>query len=164
MDKFILDACCGGRCFWQNKEHPNTIYIDNEPRAAKISVQRPLFKCDPDLVMDFTNLRFKDHSFKLVVWDPPHLLDLNETSEMRKKYGCLNKQTWKYDLKKGFSECWRVLEDYGVLIFKWNEEDISTTDVLKLFSRDPLFGHVAGSKSKTKWFCFMKIPKESRDQ
>ena len=28
-DKFILDACCGGRMFWENKKHPNTIYIDN---------------------------------------------------------------------------------------------------------------------------------------
>lgn len=27
-NKFILDACCGPKCFWYNKNHPNTIYID----------------------------------------------------------------------------------------------------------------------------------------
>ena len=27
-DKFILDVCCGGKAFWFNKNHPNTIYQD----------------------------------------------------------------------------------------------------------------------------------------
>ena len=27
-DKFILDACCGGRMMWFNKNHPNCLYID----------------------------------------------------------------------------------------------------------------------------------------
>lgn len=24
-NKFILDACCGGKMFWFNKNHPNTM-------------------------------------------------------------------------------------------------------------------------------------------
>ena len=157
-DKFILDACCGGRQFWFNKAHPNTLYIDNNPRAKGCNPTRPNFECKPDVVMDFTDLKFPDGHFKLVVWDPPHMKTLGETSIMRAKYGCLQAETWQYDLSKGFSECWRVLQDYGVLIFKWNEEEISVDDVLKLFKVQPLFGHMTGSKSKTLWACFMKIP------
>lgn len=157
-EKFILDACCGGKMFWYNKHHPNTLYIDNNPRSKGSIAERPNWECQPDMIMDFTKLEFEDKKFKLVVWDPPHLKSLGETSIMRTKYGCLNAETWQYDLSKGFSECWRVLEDYGVLIFKWNEEEIELKDVLKLFKQEPLFGHITGSKSKTIWLCFMKIP------
>lgn len=159
-NKFILDACCGGRTFWFNKKHPNTLYIDNRVAPKGTSKFRPNFEVKPDIVMDFRALTFPDKSFKLVIWDPPHLKSLGKTSEMRKKYGCLNAETWQYDLKKGFNECWRVLEDMGILIFKWNSNEISTKQVLELFKIQPLFGHPSGSKSKTKWMCFMKIPKE----
>lgn len=156
--KFILDACCSGRQFWFNKQHPNTLYIDIRKEEKGLCPERPNFQIQPDLIMDFRNLLFPDSSFKLVVWDPPHLKSLGATSIMAKKYGVLNKETWRYDLSKGFEECWRVLEDFGILIFKWNEEDILLKDILKLFKREPLFGHTTGSKSKTHWLCFMKMP------
>jgi hypothetical protein len=159
-DKFILDACCGGRMFWFNKHHPNAIYIDNAPRTKGCVPSRPEFCCEPDIVMDFTKLEFPDKRFRLVVFDPPHLKSLTETSQLRQKFGVLNAQTWRFDLKKGFRECWRVLDDYGILIFKWNEEEIKSKDVLELFGVEPLFGHTTGSKSKTKWYCFIKLPKE----
>jgi len=162
-DKLILDACCGGRMFWFNKKHPNTIYIDNEPRARGQNGDYSIQPCNPDIVMDFTDLQFPDSSFNLVVWDPPHIRNLGNTSIMRKKYGALNAETWPYDLKHGFSECWRVLKDYGVLVFKWNEEDIPVKKILSLFKKEPLFGHPSGSKSKTHWFCFMKIPEKKSD-
>ena len=75
-----------------------------------------------------------------------------------KKYGSLSKETWKEDLKRGFSECWRVLQDYGVLIFKRNEAEKKLAEILPLFTATPLFGHTTGSRSQTKWLCFMKIP------
>ena len=28
-NKKILDACCGSRMFWFNKENTNTVYMDN---------------------------------------------------------------------------------------------------------------------------------------
>jgi len=88
----------------------------------------------------------------------PHLKKLTETSILYKKYGCLNAETWQHDLKKGFKECWRVLEDYGVLIFKWNEAQIKIKTVINLFPVAPLFGHPVQTKTKTHWVCFMKIP------
>jgi hypothetical protein len=156
--KFILDACCGGRMFWFNKKHPNTIYIDFEPRPKGIVKERPNFNCEPDIIMDFRKLNFPDKSFKHVVWDPPHLLKLSETSMMRKKYGVLNTETWKDDLRKGFKELWRVLDDFGTLVFKWNEGSISTKEVLSVFPVGPLYGHPTAKNGKTKWFSFIKIP------
>lgn len=157
-EKIILDACCGGRMFWFNKTHPNVLYVDKRVAEKGHVPQRPNHEVKPDKIMDFRNLEFSDCSFKLVVFDPPHLKQLSETSIMGKKYGVLNNQTWPYDIGKGFEECWRVLEDYGVLIFKWNEARISLEDVLKVIKQEPLFGHTT-NKMKTHWLCFMKIPK-----
>lgn len=160
-DKFILDACCGGRMFWNDKHHPDTIYIDNRIAKKGHRKHRPNHEVKPDMVMDFRKMDFPDKRFKLIVWDPPHLKTLGETSDMRKSYGCLNNETWQSDLKRGFKECWRVLDDHGVLIFKWNESEISVKAVEKLFSETALFGHPSGTKSKTHWLTFMKIPTKS---
>lgn len=157
-DKFILDACCGGRFFWFNKKHKNTLYIDIEPRPKGICKERPNFSCEPDMIADFRNLPFEDKKFKHIVWDPPHLINLYKASIMRKKYGTLNKKTWPDDLRKGFNELWRVLDNYGTLVFKWNEGSISVKEVLKVFPEVPLYGHPTAKSGKTKWFCFMKIP------
>lgn len=29
MNKIILDACCGSRMFWFNREHPDVLYVDS---------------------------------------------------------------------------------------------------------------------------------------
>lgn len=156
--KFILDACCGGRMFWFDKHHPNTLYIDQRIAKKGHRKHRHNHEVKPDIVMDFRELKFPDNKFKLVVWDPPHMKTLGETSDMRKTFGCLNTETWQSDLTRGFKECWRVLEEHGILIFKWCETEINLKEVLKLFPETPLFGHSTGSKEKTKWLCFMKIP------
>lgn len=164
-DKLVLDACCGGRMFWFNKKHPNALYIDIRKQEKGFIKTRPKFEVAPDKIMDFRDLKFPDKSFKLVVWDPPHLKDLRDNSWVYQKYGSLKGETWVEDLHKGFSECYRVLEDYGVLIFKWSSSadnrpnrDIQLKDVLNIIPVQPLFGHTTGSKSNTKWLCFMKIP------
>ena len=151
---------------WYNKHHPNTIYIDNRI-ADKGHIQKgfnPNHHVRPDIVMDFRKMDFPDKSFKLVVFDPPHLTSLTETSVMGKKFGCLNAETWQSDLQKGFSECWRVLKDYGVLVFKWNDIEISYKKVLSLIKERPLFFNItAGQKAlkdghRSYWFVFMKLP------
>lgn len=165
-DKFILDACCGARMFWFNKRHPNALFIDNRVAPRGHVEARPNHEVNPDMVMDFRELKFPDKSFKLVVFDPPHLVSLGAKSWMAKKYGVLSKSTWQDDLKRGFEECWRVLADYGVLIFKWSEEGEGKSrskplsQLLALFGRQPLFGHTTGSKSNTHWMCFMKMPED----
>jgi hypothetical protein len=162
--KIILDACCGGRMMWFNKKHPSVLYIDKFPRGKGTVAARPNFECKPDKVMDFRDMKLKDKSFKLVVFDPPHFTTLTPSSWMYKKYGGLDKETWKDDIKKGSDECWRVLENNGVLIFKWSVDvghprrSITVSDILKVVGRDPLFGHPSGKQGNTMWMCFMKLP------
>lgn len=170
-DKFILDACCGGRMMWFNKHHPNALYIDVRKEDKGLIEQRPEFEVQPDVVMDFRKLDFPDKRFKLVVWDPPHGTSFTKTSIMAKKFGCLNPETWQDDLKRGFKEIWRVLDDYGVLVFKWNDTAIPYKKVLDKFTEEPLFFNItAGPKTlKTKgsrsyWFCFMKIPTKQQEE
>lgn len=161
----ILDVACGGRRFWFNKEHPDTLYLDNRPTGPEIvgkDKNARIHECKPDRVMDFRNLDLPDNQFSLVVFDPPHFTSLGENSYMAKKYGKLNPITWRMDLQKGFYECFRVLKPGGVLIFKWNEYDIPVREVLKLTPIEPLFGHPSGKTQLTHWLCFMK-PTNSKE-
>lgn len=155
--KLILDPCCSGRMFWFNKHHPNVIYTDVREEDKGFIKDRPEFEIKPDVIMDFRALKFPDKTFKMVVFDPPHIIRFGNKSWMSQKYGMLGK-TWKEDLTKGFNECWRVLEDYGTLVFKWSEAEISVKEVLSLFPFEPLFGHPTARSGNTKWFIFMKIP------
>lgn len=161
MDKFILDACCSVKAMWLDKNHPNTTYIDIRKEPPGFLGHGRNEDINPDVVMDFRNMNFPDNSFKLVVFEPPHIMTFGENSYFGKKFGCLNAETWQDDLRKGFSECWRVLEDYGVLIFKWSDNEISFKKVLSLIKEKPLFFNTSNNKatSVTKWFCFMKIPR-----
>lgn len=154
-DKYILDACCGSRMFWFDKNHPNAIYMDNREVETELCDGRKL-EVKPDIVGDFRQMPFKDNSFKLVVFDPPHLNKLGKKSWMAQKYGTLL-PTWEQDIREGFSECMRVLEPNGVLIFKWNEVQITTSKILKVIGHQPLFGHPSGKHGKTKWLAFMKL-------
>lgn len=149
--KRVLDACCGSRMFWFDKQNSDTVYMDNRELEDTLCDGRAL-KVKPDIVADFRDMPFDDNSFSLVVFDPPHLHTIGETSWMAKKYGKLG-QDWKEDIRKGFAECFRVLKPDGVLIFKWNEEQVNVTQVLKLAPQKPLFGNRRG---KTHWLVFMK--------
>lgn len=71
------------------------------------------------------------------------------------KYGKLGKN-WREDLTKGFTECLRVLEPNGVLVFKWNETQVKVREVVDLAPIEPLFGHISGRKGLTHWLVFMK--------
>lgn len=152
--KRILDPCCGGRMFWFDKAHPDVIFGDIRSEAHVLCDGR-VFEVKPDEVIDFTALPYEDGRFKLVVFDPPHLDNLGDSSWMAKKYGRLSKG-WKDYIAKGFSECFRVLDADGVLIFKWNEARITVREVLALTSHQPLFGHTTGNNGKTHWCVFMK--------
>ena len=160
-DKCIIDVCCGGRMFWFNKQHPNVAFCDKRV-VKKMMVGKGenarTFECNPDTVADFKHLLFADESFYLAVFDPPHLLSAGkETSYMAQKYGVLP-QDWEAEIHDGFHECMRVLKPHGILIFKWNEVQISVSKIKNAIGVEPLFGHISGKKSNTHWLCFMKMP------
>jgi len=148
----IIDVCCGSRMFWFDKENPNTIFMDYRELETDLCDGRKLI-IKPDLVGDFRKIPFTDESFQLAVFDPPHLINVGEKSWLAKKYGKLNKNTWKEDLQSGFAECFRVLKNNGILVFKWNETQIKVSEIIKLSPTMPLFGQRNG---KTHWFVFMK--------
>lgn len=154
--KRVLDVCCGGRMFWFDKKHPDTLYLDNRTLPPTKLSNGATMAVQPDKVMDFRKLSLPARSFNLVVFDPPHLTRNGRRSWMHKKYGSLDRSTWRDDLSAGFAECFRVLKRGGVLVFKWNETDIPLKDVLALAPIPPLFGHPSGKAAKTHWVCFIK--------
>jgi len=153
-EKKILDACCGSRMFWFDKNNPNVLFQDIREETHTLCDDR-ILEIKPDVVGDFRKMEFEDNSFRLVVFDPPHLNKLGKESWMAKKYGVLNYH-WRDDLKQGFGECMRVLEPNGILIFKWNEIQIKLNDVLSIIPYKPLFGHVTGKHGRTIWLAFIK--------
>nr|DAU18864.1 MAG TPA: Methyltransferase domain [Caudoviricetes sp.] len=150
--KEILDVCCGARMFWYERNHYAAFFMDNREEELTLCDGRKL-EIAPDIKADFRKNPFPDESFSLVVFDPPHLINAGEKSWLRAKYGVLNKETWREDLRIGFSECWRVLKDKGVLVFKWSEDQIPFKEIELLFPDRPLFGDRRG---KTRWTVFMK--------
>lgn len=97
--KIILDACCGSRMFWFDKENPLVLFADIRDEEHTLCDGRSL-KVHPDIVSDFTDMPFLDKSFKLVVFDPPHLLKVGQNSWLAKKYGKLP-EDWPRVIKKG---------------------------------------------------------------
>lgn len=164
--KPILDACCGSKMFWFDKNNPNVLFADIREEnhvlcdGRKLEITPDLKMDFKDLKMDFKNMPFDDCSFKLVVFDPPHLKSAGENGWQAKKYGSLG-DDWKTVLKNGVDECFRVLDDFGVLIFKWNEHSFKVSEVIDAINRKPLFGHRTMQNNKTIWMAFMKIPKTS---
>lgn len=154
MSERVLDPCCGSRMFWFNREHPDVIYGDIRRESHVLCDGRQL-TIAPDVMLDFTSLPYEDGRFRLVVFDPPHLENAGPKGWMGLKYGKLPKD-WKDYLRRGFAECFRVLDSDGVLIFKWNESRIKVREVLALAEIEPLFGHPTGQNGKTHWCVFMK--------
>lgn len=154
MDKPVLDACCGSRMFWFNKNDERTHFNDKRKESHTLCDGRSLI-IKPDTQYDFTNMPFPNGQFHHVVFDPPHLKSVGDTAYMALKYGKLDAD-WKEVLRNGFAECFRVLAPNGTLIFKWNEDQISVREILALTKQKPLYGHRSGKASKTHWIAFIK--------
>jgi hypothetical protein len=163
-EKYILDATAGFRMMWFDKHDPNTLYIDKRP------------ECEPDQVANFTKLPYPDRKFKLIIFDPPHIIQkaTENPSGMSNRFGYLQPETWQSDIQNGFTELWRLLDDYGILLFKWANTHASSDKLLELLPIKPLVYQITAKearkwrnnsrsnrdadKVRTLWFCFMKKP------
>ena len=150
-EQIILDACCGSRMFHFDKNNKNVVFMDNRDFEDTLCDGRQL-KVHPDIVADFRSIPFKDNSFSLVIFDPPHLIKVGESSWIYKKYGKLQK-TWTSDIKKGFDECMRVLKPRGTLIFKWSTRNITLKQILDVIRTRPIIYH---KNNNTFFLVFMK--------
>lgn len=156
----VLDACCGSRMFWFDRADPRAVFVDKRrethtlPDKSSKGGSRELV-IDPDIVADFTDLPFDDGQFALVVFDPPHFSRNGSNGWMAKKYGTLEGD-WRDELRRGFAECLRVLRPEGVLVFKWNEDEVSVSEIVALCDVKPLFGNRYGKHYKSHWIVFQK--------
>lgn len=153
-EMLILDPTCSAKSIWFDKENPHVIYCDK--RSGQVQYKEMDDRdwiITPDVQCDFTELPFASGIFDMVVFDPPHLMNVGP--RLAAKYGKLF-ANWRDELRSGFDENWRVLKPNGTLIFKWAVNDIPLREVLALAPSQPLFGHTTGSKSQTRWICFIK--------
>ncbi|MHB8035870.1 hypothetical protein [Clostridium botulinum] len=93
-------------------------------------------------LLDFNTLNTEELSFAIGI-----IISAGSRNSFKKNH--FNKE----QLRQGFNECMRVLDKYGILIFKWNEEQIKIKDILKVIDYKPLLGN---KRAKTHWLVFMK--------
>ena len=160
----VLDACCGSRGFWFNKQDERALFVDiRREDIVRADSQRKdgskwhgwTMHIQPDQQASFTELPFPSDTFALVVFDPPHMTSVGNNSRTAQQYGKLTGD-WPEMLRQGFAECFRVLRPEGTLIFKWCEYDVPLPEVLALTDQRPLFGHKSGKQQKTHWVAFLK--------
>jgi hypothetical protein len=154
--KKILDPASSMRSFYFDKKDDRVIFGDIRENETHVLTNGQTIEIKPDVVLDFRKLPYEDASFTHVIFDPPHLVGLSEKSWIRKKYGVLDRETWREDLAQGFAECFRVLQKDGTLVFKWNEFSIPLKEILELTPEKPLIGHPSGKRMGTHWVLFVK--------
>jgi SAM-dependent methyltransferase len=140
--------------WWWDKAHPLAVYMDK--RTAPVGSagdKNPNWSCDPDVLGDFRSMPFDDCAFRLVVFDPPHMVRDEPKGDIGMKYGALPAATADDDLRRGFAECWRVLAPGGTLVFKWAE---SLDRVRPHFPAVPIVGTRSPRNGQTQWFIFYK--------
>ena len=56
----ILDACCGSRMFWFDKNESHTIFMDIRQETFEIHGKK--VNVDPDVIGDFRDMPFEDNN------------------------------------------------------------------------------------------------------
>lgn len=69
--------------FYFDKHNPDVVFMDNRKFTDTLCDGRA-FEVKPDVVADFRNIPFKDDTFNLVVFDPPHLIKVGDKSWLAK--------------------------------------------------------------------------------
>jgi SAM-dependent methyltransferase len=138
----ILDVCANKRMFYFDKENIDTIYCDL------------YFDYKDNIKEDVTKLSFDNNTFDMVVFDPPHIQEddkNNNRSIMAKKYGMIRGSLFEF-ITSAFNECFRVLKNDGVLIFKWNNRTSDYKQLLELSPYNALFGTRTKKSVSETWF------------
>lgn len=150
----ILDACCGSRMFYFQKDNPHVTYMDIREEQFEIHGKKVNVK--PDVIADFREMPFGDEEFDLVIFDPPHLKWAGPNSIMKAQYGQLAKDSWQEDIFTGFDECMRVIKEGGTLIFKWSDVQIHVKQILDILKSAGYFPLLGDQRGKTRWIVFVK--------
>lgn len=129
----ILDACCGGKMFWYEKDLDFVTFQDVRAGIKEYSGGRKI-RIEPNHIGNVTDMDFGNETFDLVIFDPPHMIRAGKTSWLNIKYG-------------------KLPEENGVLIFKWNETQLKFGEVIKHSPYRPMLGDQRG---QTRWTVFVK--------
>lgn len=149
----ILDACCGGRHWWWDKEHPLAVYMDQRVAPPGSVDVRPGWEVAPDVVGDFRAMPFDSAAFRLVLFDPPHIVREEPSGYIAMKFGALHPDTEQDDLRRGLAECWRVLAPGGTLVVKWAGE---LARIRPHFPSEPIVGTRSLRGLHPRWFVLYK--------
>lgn len=101
-----LDLTFGAGTFWKGQRPPSLSVTGNniDPKAPT------------DLHVDFTDTGLQDGSYDLVVYDPPHLPHLGETSFMGKRFGTVRSTAgFRTQTEAGALEAWRIAR-VGIIV------------------------------------------------
>ncbi len=109
----ILDATVNRGRFWRGSRRP-VVGMDIDPQ----------FK--PDVVADNTKMPFRDASFDVVVYDPPHIPNQGKDKEkdFNERFGLVlrspkeNGYTFSHTFPPFVREAYRVLKREGILLCK----------------------------------------------
>lgn len=154
----ILDATCGFKGIWFQKNHPYVTFMDKrngKQYYVTKSGKKKMTEVNPDIVSEWKDAPFEDESFDMIVFDPPHIIQ-NVSSNMTVDYGCLNPKSWRNELQEGFEKLFRLLKPDGVFILKWDECNKPIDEILKLCPYKPMFGTRTGLNNKNIWIVFIK--------
>ena len=91
--KSILDVCCGSKMFYFDKENHLVHFNDIRELEDTLCDDRKL-EIHPDTHWDFRRIPVASNTYYMVVFDPPHLVKVGESSWLAKKYGKLP-ENWK---------------------------------------------------------------------
>ena len=162
----ILDATCGFKGIWYQKNHPFVTFMDKKKgniirrsENCKLKHQR-FWKCNPNVVSEWKDAPFPDNHFDMIVFDPPHLIvDRNKKlPAMAQAYGYLYKDNWRQELKQGIKKLFEILKPEGIFILKWCENSVKVDEIIRLCPYPPMFGSNTKSKGHTEnfWILFLK--------
>ena len=91
----VLDPCCGSRMMWFDKADPRAIFGDQRSETITVTDRSHredgtrTLRIEPDVLLDFRALPYPVGSFKLVAFDPPHVVRAGPRSWLAAKYGKL---------------------------------------------------------------------------
>lgn len=157
----ILDATCGSKSIWYQKNHPFVTFMDKRKESAKSKHrmgERRRYRIDPDIISEWKDAPFPDDYFDMIIFDPPHLIRKREwtDSSMCIRYGKLYQDNYKQVLKEGIKKLFDILKPEGTFVFKWCDTDRPVEEILKLFPYKPMFGTRTGQSNTNHWIVFLK--------
>jgi SAM-dependent methyltransferase len=161
----ILDATAGGRQMWNQKYDPDTVYLDMRKtfptQTPSGNIINGAFKIPPDIQAVWSYLPFRDNTFQMCIFDPPHRIrKFSPTWIHDSLYGVIEPAKFVKVFYEAFKELFRVLKPNGFLILKWCDLDRPLDDLLKLTDVKPLFWNISGAtkkgEQKNYFVCFRK--------